>query len=43
MGIEHVMTLHNFGLMPHAEVEKSMRLLMERVLPRVRDATRRGG
>jgi alkanesulfonate monooxygenase SsuD/methylene tetrahydromethanopterin reductase-like flavin-dependent oxidoreductase (luciferase family) len=43
MGIEHVMTLHNFGLMPHVEVEKSMRLLMERVLPRVRDATRRGG
>lgn len=42
MGIKHVMTLHNFGLMPHAEVEKSMRLMVEKVLPRVRAATQRG-
>lgn len=42
MGIKHVMTLHNFGLMPHAEVEKSMRLMIEKVLPRVRAATQRG-
>lgn len=41
MGIKHVMTVHNFGLMPAAEVEKSMRLTMEKVLPRVRAATQR--
>jgi hypothetical protein len=41
MGIKHVMTLHNFGQMPAPEVESSMRLLMEKVLPRVRAATQR--
>jgi alkanesulfonate monooxygenase SsuD/methylene tetrahydromethanopterin reductase-like flavin-dependent oxidoreductase (luciferase family) len=41
MGIKHVMTLHNFGQMPAPEVESSMRLLVEKVLPRVLAATQR--
>jgi metal-dependent hydrolase (beta-lactamase superfamily II) len=36
MGVEHVMTMHNFGAMPAAAVERSMRLLAEEVMPRVR-------
>ncbi|HEY0525996.1 MAG TPA: LLM class flavin-dependent oxidoreductase [Stellaceae bacterium] len=36
-GVDHVSTLHNFGLLPEAHVHRSMRLLMEEVMPRVRD------
>jgi alkanesulfonate monooxygenase SsuD/methylene tetrahydromethanopterin reductase-like flavin-dependent oxidoreductase (luciferase family) len=39
MGVQHVMTLQNFGAIPAAAVERSMRLLADEVLPRVR----RGG
>jgi alkanesulfonate monooxygenase SsuD/methylene tetrahydromethanopterin reductase-like flavin-dependent oxidoreductase (luciferase family) len=38
MGVQHVMTLQNFGALPAAAVERSMRLMMEEVLPRVRGA-----
>jgi len=38
MGVQHVMTLHNFGAMPAAAVERSMRLMADEVLPRVRRA-----
>lgn len=38
MGVDHVMSLHNFGLMPDAMVRRSMRMLMEEVMPRVRAA-----
>ena len=38
MGVDHVMSLHNFGLLPDAQVRRSMRLLMEEVMPRVRAA-----
>ena len=40
MGVGHVMTMHDFGAMPAAAVERSMRLLAEEVLPRVRRGTR---
>jgi alkanesulfonate monooxygenase SsuD/methylene tetrahydromethanopterin reductase-like flavin-dependent oxidoreductase (luciferase family) len=36
MGINHVMTLQNFGYLPAPEVEKSMRILIEQVMPKVR-------
>jgi alkanesulfonate monooxygenase SsuD/methylene tetrahydromethanopterin reductase-like flavin-dependent oxidoreductase (luciferase family) len=36
MGIDHVMTLQNFGHLPAPEVEKSMRILIEQVMPKVR-------
>ncbi len=36
MGIDHVMMLSNFGQMPPREVERSMRMMMEDVLPRAR-------
>jgi alkanesulfonate monooxygenase SsuD/methylene tetrahydromethanopterin reductase-like flavin-dependent oxidoreductase (luciferase family) len=39
MGIDHVMALQNFGALPVPEVERSMRMLIERVMPKV--ATRR--
>jgi len=35
MGIGHVMALQNFGAMPEADVHRSMRLLMQEVMPRV--------
>ncbi len=35
MGVDHVMSLHNFGMMPDAQVRRSMRMLMEEVMPRV--------
>ncbi len=34
MGVDHVMALHNFGLMPQAAVLESMRALVEDALPR---------
>ena len=34
MGVDHVMALHNFGLMPQTAVLESMRALMEDALPR---------
>jgi alkanesulfonate monooxygenase SsuD/methylene tetrahydromethanopterin reductase-like flavin-dependent oxidoreductase (luciferase family) len=36
-GVDHVSTLHNFGLLPEAHVHRSMRLLMEKVMPLVRE------
>jgi alkanesulfonate monooxygenase SsuD/methylene tetrahydromethanopterin reductase-like flavin-dependent oxidoreductase (luciferase family) len=36
MGVDHVMSLHNFGLMPDAQVRRSMRAMIEEVMPRVR-------
>ena len=42
MGVDHVMTLHNFGLMPDAQVRRSMRVMMEEVMPRVRAAQPNG-
>lgn len=38
MGLGHVLTLQNFGLLPEAHVQSSMRLMMEEVMPRVRAA-----
>ncbi len=35
MGIRHVATLHNFGAMPKANVERSMRLFANEVMPTV--------
>jgi alkanesulfonate monooxygenase SsuD/methylene tetrahydromethanopterin reductase-like flavin-dependent oxidoreductase (luciferase family) len=35
MGVRHVLTLQDFGQMPASEVEQSMRLFAEEVLPRV--------
>ncbi|MBL8382878.1 MAG: LLM class flavin-dependent oxidoreductase [Burkholderiales bacterium] len=35
MGIRHVATLHNFGAMPQAQVERSMTLFAEQVMPAV--------
>jgi alkanesulfonate monooxygenase SsuD/methylene tetrahydromethanopterin reductase-like flavin-dependent oxidoreductase (luciferase family) len=36
MGVDHVMSLHNFGLMPDAQVRRSMRAMIGEVMPRVR-------
>lgn len=36
MGARHIMMLHNFGLMPQAEVEASMTRVADQVMPRVR-------
>jgi len=36
MGVEHVMMLQNFGLMPQDQVRESMRLVAEAVMPTVR-------
>lgn len=33
MGVSHLVTLHNFGLIPQAEIEASMSRLMRRVIP----------
>jgi alkanesulfonate monooxygenase SsuD/methylene tetrahydromethanopterin reductase-like flavin-dependent oxidoreductase (luciferase family) len=38
MGVRHVMLLQNFGLMAQADVQRSMRMLAEEVMPRVRAA-----
>ena len=38
MGIRHVLTLQNFGLMAPELVHNSMRLMAEEVMPRVRAA-----
>lgn len=35
MGVGQVMALHNFGMLPDAEVRRSMRLLVEDVMPLV--------
>jgi alkanesulfonate monooxygenase SsuD/methylene tetrahydromethanopterin reductase-like flavin-dependent oxidoreductase (luciferase family) len=35
MGVRHVMLLQNFGLMPPGEVQRSMRLVAEQVMPAV--------
>ncbi len=37
MGVKYVNTLHNFGGMPHDAVKRSMSLLAEEVLPRVKE------
>jgi alkanesulfonate monooxygenase SsuD/methylene tetrahydromethanopterin reductase-like flavin-dependent oxidoreductase (luciferase family) len=37
MGVDHVMTMQNFGSMAPADVVNSMRLLTERVMPQVRE------
>jgi alkanesulfonate monooxygenase SsuD/methylene tetrahydromethanopterin reductase-like flavin-dependent oxidoreductase (luciferase family) len=39
MGIRHVMTMQNFGGMAAADVERSMRLMAQEVMPRVQRAT----
>ena len=39
MGVDHVMTLQNFGLLPQARVRASMQRLMQKVMPRVRART----
>jgi alkanesulfonate monooxygenase SsuD/methylene tetrahydromethanopterin reductase-like flavin-dependent oxidoreductase (luciferase family) len=36
MGIDHVMTLQDFGALPAAEVERSMRMMIDQVMPKVR-------
>jgi alkanesulfonate monooxygenase SsuD/methylene tetrahydromethanopterin reductase-like flavin-dependent oxidoreductase (luciferase family) len=36
MGVDHVMAFHNFGAMPGPDVARSMRLLIDEVMPRVR-------
>ncbi|WP_375459047.1 LLM class flavin-dependent oxidoreductase [uncultured Enterovirga sp.] len=41
MGLGHVLTLQNFGLLPEPLVQRSMRLMMEEVMPRVRAAETR--
>ena len=38
LGVRHVMTMHSFGDLPSADVERSMRLLIEEVLPRFETA-----
>lgn len=35
-GVDHVLTLQNFGLMPAVDVHRSMQLFAEEVMPRVR-------
>lgn len=35
IGIDHVLTLQNFGLMPGSEVERSIRMMAQDVMPRV--------
>src|SRR5262245_19123206 len=35
MGIDHVMALQNFGGLPAPEVERSMRMMIEQVMPKV--------
>ena len=35
MGVDHVLTLQNFGLLPEADVHRSMRMMVEKVLPLV--------
>lgn len=35
MGIDHIMTLQNFGGLPAPEVERSMQMMVERVMPLV--------
>lgn len=35
MGIDHIMTLQNFGGLSAPEVERSMRMMVERVMPQV--------
>ncbi len=39
MGVQHIMTLQDFGGLPPQTVRRSMRLLAEEVLPRVQKAT----
>jgi hypothetical protein len=41
MGIRHVLTLQNFGLMAPELVHNSMRLMATEVMPRVRAALAR--
>ena len=33
MGVNHIVTLHNFGLIPVPDIEASMRRLMRDVVP----------
>ena len=35
MGLDHVLTLQNFGLMPQVQVHRSMRMMMAEVMPLV--------
>lgn len=35
LGVDHVMTMQNFGALPAPEVERSMRLMIDEVLPKV--------
>lgn len=37
MGVDHVLTLQSFGLMPREEVERSIRMLAQQVMPRLAD------
>ena len=39
MGVRHVLTLQNFGLMPQETVRASMTRVMEAVAPRVAERT----
>lgn len=41
MGVGHVMTLQNFGLMPQPLAQASMTRLMRDVLPRLRERVAR--
>ena len=42
MGVRHVATLHNFGAMPQAQVERSMLLLARDVMPAVAERVEAG-
>jgi alkanesulfonate monooxygenase SsuD/methylene tetrahydromethanopterin reductase-like flavin-dependent oxidoreductase (luciferase family) len=37
MGVDHVLTLQNFGLMPMEEVQRSIRMMAQEVMPRLVD------
>lgn len=38
LGVRHVMTMHDFGLLPAADVHRSMRLMAQEVMPRLERA-----
>ena len=42
MGIRHVATMHNFGAMPEHQVERSMKLFAENVMPAVAERIESG-
>jgi alkanesulfonate monooxygenase SsuD/methylene tetrahydromethanopterin reductase-like flavin-dependent oxidoreductase (luciferase family) len=41
LGVSHVITLHNFGHLPEAQVHRSMKLFAQEVMPRVHAILRR--